>query len=104
MGAVTQPWKADVEFKALPPDRFAAFSEPDLVKIVWTLEAEPLAPCLTRLRTQTRAGATSDGAGRKFRLYWRAARIGIVLIRRLTLRAVRRAAERPANAAENGDP
>lgn len=69
MGAVAQPWKADVEFKALPPDRFAAFSEPDLVKIVWTLEAEPLAPCLTRLRTQTRAGATSDGAGRKFRLY-----------------------------------
>ena len=34
MGAVTQPWKANVVFRALPPDEFAAFHGPDYVKIV----------------------------------------------------------------------
>ena len=37
MGAVTQPWKANVVFRAIAPDRFATFDEPDYVKIVWTL-------------------------------------------------------------------
>src|SRR5690242_19436600 len=44
MGAVTQPWKANVMFRALPPDQFAAFQEPDYVKIVWNLRAEPTGP------------------------------------------------------------
>jgi len=34
MGAVTQPWMANVVFRALPPDEFAAFRQPDYVKIV----------------------------------------------------------------------
>jgi hypothetical protein len=33
VGAVTKPWEANVTFRALPPDRFAAFSEPGYVKI-----------------------------------------------------------------------
>jgi hypothetical protein len=28
MGAVTQPWHANVVFRPLPPDEFAAFNEP----------------------------------------------------------------------------
>jgi hypothetical protein len=28
VGAVTKPWQANVAFRALPPDRFAAFDEP----------------------------------------------------------------------------
>lgn len=54
VGSVTQPWKGDIVFTPVPPDRFLAFSEPDVVKIVWTLEAEPLGPALTRFRTETR--------------------------------------------------
>ena len=42
VGAVTQPWKANVVFRAVAPDSFAAFNEPDYVKIVWTLRADPL--------------------------------------------------------------
>jgi hypothetical protein len=34
VGAVTQPWNANVVFRSLPPDAFAAFTEPDYVKIV----------------------------------------------------------------------
>lgn len=94
MGAVTRPWEADVKFRPLPPYQFAAFAEPGLVKIVWTLEAEPLGPALTRFRSETRALATDDAARSEFRRYWRWARWGIVLIRWILLPAVRREAER----------
>lgn len=98
MGAATQPWKADVEFTSIPPDRFTEFAEPALVKIAWTLEAEPLGAALTRFQTETRAFGTDDAARKKFRRYWRLFGIGIVLIRWLLLPALRPEAERRASA------
>ena len=41
VGSVTKPWEANPTFRALPPDEFEAFGEPDYVKIVWTLRADP---------------------------------------------------------------
>ena len=93
-GAVTQPWVADVKFRAIPPEQFRDFHEPDLVKIVWTIETQPVGPERTRLRTQTRAVATDDAAREKFRRYWRKFGLGIVLIRWLVLPAMCREAER----------
>ncbi len=92
-GAACQPWKADVKFMPIRVEDFASFREPDLVKIAWSLEVEPLSEGQTRLSTETRAVATDDSARRKFRSYWRRFRIGIVTIRRLLLSAIRRAAE-----------
>ena len=72
-GAVTQPWLANVVFRALPPDEFAAFHEPEYVKIVWTLRADPIGaaesvaaprPAL-RLRIRLRA-RSSGGIGPSF--------------------------------------
>ncbi len=97
-GSVTQPWKGDVIFTPVEPDRFATCSEPDMVKIVWTLEAEPLGPALSRFRTETRVLATDEAARTKFGRYWRWAGLGIVLIRWLLLPALRREAERRAHA------
>jgi hypothetical protein len=97
VGSVSQPWKGDVVFTPVAPERFREFSEPDLVKIVWTLEAEPIGAGLARFRTETRVLATDDGARWKFRRYWRWAGIGIVLIRWLLLPALRREAERRAS-------
>ena len=93
MGAVTQPWLADVKFTAVPEDEFLGYGEHDRVKIVWTIEAVPIEPGLTLLRTETRVRATDLVAREKFLRYWRFAQYGIELIRRLHLRAVRRAAE-----------
>jgi hypothetical protein len=93
-GAVCQPWVGNVVFIPIPPERFASYSEPDMVKIVWTIEAEPLAPGRTRLATETRVEPTDLAARRKFRRYWRKAGMGIVLIRWLGLPAMRRKAER----------
>jgi hypothetical protein len=94
MGASAQPWKANVTFDPIPPEAFATFKEPDVVKIVWTLEAEPLRPALTRFSTETRVEATDDTARRRFAWYWRAFGIGIVIIRKLLVRQVKREAER----------
>jgi hypothetical protein len=93
-GAACQPWKADVVFHPIAADRFAAYGEPDHVKIAWTLEAEPIGPELTRYTSETRAMATDAQARARFRRYWRWARVGIVAIRLLLLPAVRREAER----------
>jgi hypothetical protein len=93
-GAVCQPWRADVVFRPVPAGQFAAFAEPDLVRIAWTLEVEALEPGRTRLATETRAQGTDPAARLRFLRYWRWARVGIVLIRWLLLPAVRREAER----------
>lgn len=93
-GATCQPWLPDVKFIAIAPCEFAAYAQPDQVKIAWSLEAEPLAPAITRFAQETRAVATDDGARVKFRRYWRWARFGIITIRLLMLPAVRRVAER----------
>jgi hypothetical protein len=93
-GAVTQPWKGDVEFRALPPEEFAAFDEPGYAKIVWTLEAEELPGGESIARTRTRVSTTDATARRLFRRYWAAMSPGILLIRYEMLRLVRRQAER----------
>jgi hypothetical protein len=92
-GAVCQPWQANVTFRAIDPEQFASFAEPGLVKIAWTLEAEPLSPSVTRFATETRVVATDDNARARFQHYWWAFGTGIVLIRWLLLGAIRRQAE-----------
>ncbi|MGE5756461.1 MAG: hypothetical protein ACM35G_12255 [Planctomycetaceae bacterium] len=94
MGAAVQPWKADVEFRAIPTEQFAEFAEPEYVKIAWTLEAQPLGHAMSRFASETRVVATDAAARAKFLRYWRWARFGIVAIRWLMLPAVRREAER----------
>lgn len=93
-GAACQPWKPDVVFRPLDPDGFATYTEPDQVKIAWTLESEPLGPELTHFATETRAVATDAAALGKFRRYWRWSRFGIIAIRLLLLPAIRKEAER----------
>jgi hypothetical protein len=98
MGAVTQPWHANVVFRALPPGEFAAFDEPGYVKIAWTLRADRLSDNESTARTDTRVIATDADARRKFRWYWARFSPGIVLIRAVSLRLVRKDAERRAAA------
>jgi hypothetical protein len=93
-GAVTRPWEADVVFRGLPADEFAAFQEPGYVKIAWTLRAEALAPNESILHTETRAVTTDALSRAKFRRYWSAFSPGIILIRNVLLRLARNEAER----------
>jgi len=99
MGAVTRPWMADVVFRSLPPEAFASFHEPDYVKIVWTLRADPLGTAASMFRTETRVATTDPAARAKFRRYWAFASPGIILIRWASLRPLKAEAERRIRAA-----
>jgi hypothetical protein len=93
LGAVTQPWKSHVKFRALPPDEFAAFDTPGFAKIAWTIRAEPLGFATSRFFTETRVATTDPEARKRFRRYWTLVSPGVRLIRRESLRLVRADAE-----------
>lgn len=102
MGAVTQPWMADVVFRPLLPEEFAAFHEPDYVKIVWTLCADSLGAAESIFRTETRVVTTDPAARARFRRYWSFMSPGIVVIRWMSLGPLKAEAERRALAAARG--
>jgi hypothetical protein len=103
VGAVTKPWEANVTFRALPPDQFAAFSEPGYVKIAWTLRAESIGTTDSIFRTETRAVATDATARAKFRRYWAFLSPGIILIRWAILGPLKNEAERRAREEGSSD-
>ena len=96
MGAVTQPWVADVVFRGLPPEEFADFDEPNYVKIAWSVGVTPKDDGGSVFRTETRAVATDAASRSRFRRYWTLVSSGIVVIRWEMLRLVKREAERRA--------
>ena len=96
VGAVTKPWEADVKFHALPPADFAAFSDPGYVKIVWTLRADAVGPNESIFRTETRVATTDAPSRSKFRRYWAFFSPGILIIRRMSLGALKAEAVRRA--------
>jgi hypothetical protein len=101
VGAVTRPWEPHVTFRGVPPEEFAAFDEPDYVKIVWNLRADPLGPCESLFRTETRATATDAAARAKFRWYWSFFSPGIRLIRWLSLSPLKSDAEARGNSSRD---
>ena len=58
---------ADVVMTPILPAQFAAYGEPDQVKIIWTLEAEPLGEARSRFATETRVVGADGQAQAKFR-------------------------------------
>jgi hypothetical protein len=95
-GAVTRPWQANVTFRSIPAASFAAFNEPDYVKITWNLRADAIDASRSIFRTETRAVATNGSARTKFRRYWSFFAPGIAVIRRMSLGPVKTDAERRA--------
>ena len=93
LGAVTQPWLADVVFQPLEADAFMTFATPDHVKIAWTLRVDAAFPRGTIFSTGTRALATDRSARTKFRRYWMRVRPGVVAIRWVLLRLLKKTAE-----------
>jgi len=96
MGAVTRPWEAHVVFRGIPPEEFATFNEPGYAKIVWNLRADAIDPTRSIARSETRAIATDASARRKFCWYWSRFSVGIFLIREVSMRLVKKEAERRA--------
>jgi len=88
-GAATQPWVARPVFRGLTAQAFSKFTEPDYVKIAWTLCVDPIQTERSLLITETRALATNRAAFRKFRFYWALVAPGTALIRLIALRHIK---------------
>jgi len=101
MGAVTQPWMADVVFRPLAPETFATFQEPGYTKIAWTLRTDPIGPRESMFRTETRVATTDRVARAKFRRYWSLVSPGIIAIRWLLLGPLKADAEERARQAKS---
>ena len=99
MGAVTQPWMANVRFEGLPPGAFAAFDRPAYVKIAFTLAADPIDANTSLIRSETRVATTDAFARARFRRYWTLVSPGVRLIRHESMRLAHADAERRARAA-----
>ena len=93
LGSVTQPWRGNVVFSALPPEEFVAFHEPGFVKIVVVIAAVPVDESTSIFRIETLVATTDALARERFRRYWAVFSPGILLIRQLALGAVKRTAE-----------
>ena len=94
MGAVTQPWRQEVQFRGLPAEEFVVFREPGYAKIAWTIEVEPTGSSSSVFSTETRVVATDPLSRERFRRYWAFLSLGIFIIRYEILRLVRAEAER----------
>jgi hypothetical protein len=94
-GLITKAWRPTPTTKALAggPDAFAAFDEPGWVKVAIDFRLTPERGG-TRVSTETRCKATDGRTRAVFGVYWLAIRAGSGLIRRETLAAVGRHAER----------
>jgi hypothetical protein len=104
VGAVTQPWEANVVFRGLAPEEFAAFAEPGYAKIVWTLAVDPVGQDRSIFRTETRVATTDPKSRERFRRYWSLLSPGILLIRYEILRLIRREAGRRIRAGHPARP
>jgi hypothetical protein len=93
-GAVTKPWQAAPVFRSVPAGEFAAFAEPDFVKIAFALRADPDGNDKSIFRTETRAVATDPAARAKFRRYWSFVAPGVHLIRLALMQPIKCEAER----------
>jgi hypothetical protein len=96
MGAVTQPWRQEVQFRGLSADEFVVFREPGYAKIAWTIEVESAGPSSSLFSTETRVMTTDPVSRERFRRYWAFLSPGILIIRYEILRLVRTEAARRA--------
>jgi hypothetical protein len=83
-----------LEVRNPTPEGFRKFENPGYAKIAMNFLVFPPANGSTRLTTETRIFATSNGARRGFGTYWRVIYPGSSLIRIMWLRAIRDRAER----------
>jgi hypothetical protein len=98
LGTITRPWEADATStsRIVPPVEFAAFHEPDYMKITTAWGTTPLRPGACRFTLRTRVTTTDAIARRRFRRYWSLFSPGSLLIRYVGRYFIKGQAERQA--------
>jgi hypothetical protein len=91
VGAIGKVWHLDIPFRHVAgAEEFAAFDEPDFVKVAWAVRVLPLGERDSRIEFEVRVDATDDDAWRKFKQYFRLIGPGSHFIRRTLLAALER--------------
>lgn len=91
VGAIGKVWLPDIPFVHVEgSDAYAAFQEPDYVKVAWSMTLDATHPDRTRLCIEVRVDATDDAAWHKFVSYFRLIGPFSRFIRRSALRSLAR--------------
>lgn len=95
-GAIGKVWHLRIPFVHVDgAEAFAAFAEPDFVKVAWAIRVIPASSTRTHVEFELRVDATTDEAWRKFRRYYRVIGPGSHFIRRVVLSEIVRAFNAP---------
>ena len=93
VGAIGKVWRLDIPFVHVEDARaFAAFAEPDYIKVAWAIRVQPRDAQTSRVEIEVRVAATDVAAWRRFRRYFRVIGPFSRFIRRSLLRAIARSA------------
>jgi hypothetical protein len=109
-GAIGKVWRLRIPFVHVPDvETFAAFAEPDFIKVAWAIRVVPLGEQHARVEIEVRVQATDAAAWRKFRRYFRLIGPGSHLIRRTALAHIARelgtrASDEESHAATHHEP
>jgi hypothetical protein len=102
--AITRPWELDVISRSVGPVEFAAFDEPGYAKIAWSLRVEPAGEGQSVVRAETRVTTTDPDSRAKFRRNWAFLVPGIRFPGQLSLKSVKREAERSEQQIPDAEP
>ena len=91
VGAIGKVWLPDIPFVHTEnAEQYAAFDQPDYVKVAWSLTLDATHPERTRLSIEVRVDATDEAAWQKFVHYFRLIGPFSRFIRRSALRSLAR--------------
>lgn len=89
VGAIGKVWETTIPFVHAHDVRsYAAFAEPDFVKVAWAIRVLPLGDKDARVELEVRVDATDEDAWEKFRRYFRFIGLGSHFIRHSVLHAL----------------
>ena len=71
LGSVGKFWQPTIDFAAVTPESFTAFSEPGYGKLAWCLRVDPRQSGGAWVTVELRVGATDGESLARFRSYWR---------------------------------
>jgi len=93
LGVIGRFWSWRERPRPFAAEEFRDFSEPGYAKAAWNYKLVPLSGTHVLLRTETRVPCTDEESRKRFRRYWWLVRPFSGLVRRQSLKIVRRNVE-----------
>ena len=92
-GAVGKVWQPQIEWRRVPPEEFAAFTEAGFAKIAAGFSIRSYGEGRTLLSYATRTAGTDEKSRQRFRRYWWLVRLFVGVVLRAALRTAKDLAE-----------